>query len=155
MNFFTGVPAPAGAIIVLLPIYLSLLGMPKLTILALLYTLAVAFLMVSPLPVYSGKKLGTRVPPEMVLPVFVLVVLFFALLVSYPWEVLTVGTLLYLALVLPLSWVAYRNYQRKDAAAAAAVSSPSAGASVATESASPPVAPGLSHSDDERPGRLN
>ena len=86
-----------------------------------------AFLLVSTLPVYSGKKLGTRVPPEMVLPVFVLVVLFVALLVSFPWEVLTGGTLLYLALVLPLSWVAYRNYQRKDAAAAAAVSSPSAG----------------------------
>jgi CDP-diacylglycerol---serine O-phosphatidyltransferase len=154
VNFFTGVPAPIGAIIVMLPIYLNLLGMPKMTILALLYTLGVAFLLVSTLPVYSGKKLGTRVPPEMVLPVFVLVVLFVALLVSYPWEVLTGGTLLYLALVLPLSWVAYRNYQRKDAAAAAAVSSP-AGASVATESASPPVAPGLSHSDDERPGRLN
>ena len=28
-NFFTGVPAPAGAIVVLLPIYLSLLGVPK------------------------------------------------------------------------------------------------------------------------------
>ena len=29
-NFFTGVPAPAGAIIVLLPIYLNLLGVPKI-----------------------------------------------------------------------------------------------------------------------------
>ena len=43
--------------------------------------------MISRLPVYSGKKLGTRVPPDMVFPVFVLVVLFFALLISYPWEI--------------------------------------------------------------------
>src|SRR5919109_1869617 len=60
-NFFVGVPAPAGAITVLLPIYLNLLGAPKLTIPALLYTLAIAFLAVSTLPVYSGKRLGTRV----------------------------------------------------------------------------------------------
>ena len=50
----------------------------------LLYTLAIAFLMVSQLPVFSGKRVGKRVPPEMVLPVFVLVVLFFALLIAYP-----------------------------------------------------------------------
>ena len=57
----------------------------------------VAFLLVSRIPVYSGKKMGTRVPPDMVLPVFVVVVLFFALLLSYPWEVLTLGTIAYLA----------------------------------------------------------
>ena len=47
----------------------------------------------APLPVWSGKLLGTRVPRDLVLPVFVLVVLFVALLLSYPWEVLTLGTL--------------------------------------------------------------
>src|SRR5207302_1479215 len=84
--------APAGAITVLLPIYIEFLGLPKLAVVApvtLVYTLIIAFLMVSKLPVYSGKKMGTRVPPDMVLPVFVVVVLFFALLLSYPWEVLT------------------------------------------------------------------
>ena len=45
--------------------------------------------MVSQLPVLSGKRVGKRVPPDMVLPVFVLVVLFFALLIAYPWWVLT------------------------------------------------------------------
>ena len=49
--------------------------------------------MVSRLPVFSGKRVGKRVPPEMVLPVFVLVVLFFALLIAYPWWVLTIGTI--------------------------------------------------------------
>ena len=63
----------------------------------LVYTLAIAFLMVSRLPVFSGKRVGKRIAPEMVLPVFVVVVLFFALLVAYPWVVLTIGTVLYLA----------------------------------------------------------
>jgi CDP-diacylglycerol---serine O-phosphatidyltransferase len=119
-NFFTGIPAPAGAITVLLPIYLSFLGVPVSLItiwLTFFYTLAIAFLMVSRLPVFSGKRVGKRVPPEMVLPVFVMVVLFFAMLVSYPWQVLTVGTLAYLA-CLPLGLLSYREYRRKDAAAA-------------------------------------
>src|SRR6185436_8250445 len=83
-NFFVGMPAPAGAITVLLPIYVHFLGLPRLifvTPLILLYTLAIAFLMVSRLPVFSGKRVGKRVAPEMVLPLFVVVVLFFALLI--------------------------------------------------------------------------
>jgi len=148
-NFFTGVPAPAGAIIVLLPIYLNLLGMPKLSYLAFVYVLFVSFLLVSTLPVFSGKRIGKRVPPEMVLPIFVVVVLFVALLVSYPWEVLTVGTVLYLA-ALPLGWFAYRDYQRKDAAAAAQQSP-----AVAPDAEGVPVNPHLHPGDGERPGRLN
>src|SRR5271156_4737299 len=76
-NFFVGIPAPAGAITVLLPIYLVFLGVPRsgfLTWLTLLYTLVIATLMVSRLPVFSGKRVGTRVPPEMVGPLILLVV---------------------------------------------------------------------------------
>src|SRR5919109_2886046 len=114
-NFFVGVPAPAGAITVLLPIYVYFLGMPRFAFvppITLIYTLAIAFLMVSRLPVLSGKRVGKRVSPEMVLPTFVAVVLFFALLVAYPWEVLTLGTLLYLAF-LPVGFLSYRKYQRR------------------------------------------
>src|SRR6202042_1195575 len=81
-NFFVGMPAPAGAITVLLPIYAVFLGLPRsgfLTWLTLFYTLAVASLMVSRLPVFSGKRVGTRVPPEIVGPLIVLVVLTIAL----------------------------------------------------------------------------
>ncbi|MGB7782400.1 MAG: CDP-diacylglycerol--serine O-phosphatidyltransferase, partial [Pseudolabrys sp.] len=127
-NFFTGIPAPAGAITVLLPIYVTFLGAPMglVTVwFTFLYTLSIALLMVSRLPVFSGKRVGKRVPPEMVLPVFVMVVLFFALLVSYPWQVLTLGTLVYLA-CLPLGWLSYREHQRKDAVAAAAATSAAA-----------------------------
>src|SRR6266404_2579026 len=122
-NFFVGVPAPVGAITVLLPIYVYFLGMPRVVFVApvaLVYTLTIAFLMVSRLPVFSGKRVGKRVAPEMVLPVFVAVVLFFALLISYPWVVLTIGTVCFLA-SLPLGYLSYRKHERKDAAAAASV----------------------------------
>ncbi|MGB8670246.1 MAG: CDP-diacylglycerol--serine O-phosphatidyltransferase, partial [Pseudolabrys sp.] len=138
-NFFTGIPAPAGAITVLLPIYVTFLGAPMglVTVwFTFLYTLSIALLMVSRLPVFSGKRVGKRVPPEMVLPVFVMVVLFFALLVSYPWQVLTLGTLVYLA-CLPLGWLSYREHQRKDAVAAAAATSAAAASNVVLSSNQP------------------
>jgi len=147
-NFFTGIPAPAGAITVLLPIYLFFLGLPVnlVTIwFTFVYTLAIALLMVSRLPVFSGKRVGKRVPPELVLPVFVVVVLFVALLISYPWIVLSVGTLIYLA-CLPIGWQAYRNYEKRDAEAAQTA------AASTGETFAPPTAPA---SEDERPARLN
>jgi CDP-diacylglycerol--serine O-phosphatidyltransferase len=149
-KFFTGIPAPAGAITVLLPIYLNFLGAPAGLIvdwMTLFYTLAIALLMVSRLPVFSGKRVGKRVPPEMVLPVFVVVVLFFALLVSYPWEVLSVGTITYLA-CLPLGWLSYRNYQRKDEAARTA-------APAANTAPAPGEMPSATVEADTRPPRLN
>jgi CDP-diacylglycerol--serine O-phosphatidyltransferase len=162
-NFFVGIPAPAGAITVLLPIYTYFLGMPRLAFVAplvLVYTLGIAFLMVSRLPVWSGKRVGKRVAPEMVLPVFVAVVLFFALLLSYPWEVLTIGTACYLV-SLPFGWMSYREYQRKDAAAAlqAAVLAGAQPPAQGTLSGLPPHPvdsddPGAPP-DPSRPARLN
>jgi CDP-diacylglycerol--serine O-phosphatidyltransferase len=150
-NFFTGVPAPAGAITVLLPIYLFFLGMPVgLTVVwaTFFYCLFIALLMVSRLPVISGKQVGKRVAPEMVLPIFVIVVLFFALLVSFPWIVLSAGTLLYLA-CLPVGWWWYQQYKRKDAIAAAASDS------AASADVDPAPLPGEAKPADERPTRLN
>jgi CDP-diacylglycerol---serine O-phosphatidyltransferase len=118
-NYFTGVPAPLGAITVLLPIYLAFLGVPRPpAVLTALYTLVIAFLMVSRLPVFSGKTVRLRVPPEMVLPVFVSVIFFIALLIGYPWYILSACTVLYL-FSLPAGWKSYRNHERKAAAQAA------------------------------------
>jgi CDP-diacylglycerol--serine O-phosphatidyltransferase len=113
-NFFVGVPAPAAAIIVMLPAYLEFLGVPPsfaLTVFALIYVIAIALLMVSRVPTWSGKKVGTRVPRDYVLGLFVLVVLLAALLISYPWEVLTVVALLYLAAI-PVAAAHYKKLER-------------------------------------------
>jgi CDP-diacylglycerol---serine O-phosphatidyltransferase len=150
-NFFTGVPAPAGAITVLLPIYLAFLGLPKPpAVLTALYTLLIAFLMVSRLPVFSGKTVKMRVPPEMVLPVFVSVVFFIALLISYPWHILSAGSVVYI-LSLPLGWRSYRDHARNLAAQTAAPTgtAPPSPASPFTASVPEP------DRDDDRPARLN
>jgi CDP-diacylglycerol--serine O-phosphatidyltransferase len=153
-NFFVGMPAPAGAICVLLPIYLQFMNFPSISVpplLTFLYTLAIGGLMVSRLPVFSGKKMGTRIPSEMVLPVFVFVVAIFALLVSYPWEVLSVVSIAFLV-TLPLGWVSYQKHLRADADAAARPSAAAAG-----EAAPGNISPPLPHSeaDTDRPPRLN
>jgi CDP-diacylglycerol--serine O-phosphatidyltransferase len=152
-NFFVGVPAPAGAITVLLPIYAAFLGLPRsnfLTWVTLGYTLAMACLMVSRLPVFSGKRIGNRVPPDMVGPLILVMVLFFALLIAYPWVILTAGTLAYLA-SLPFGWLSYRAYQRRsregkvEAAPAAATQAPPVAASIVPSQ----------DEDEDRPSRLN
>src|SRR5215831_15186698 len=118
-NYFTGVPAPAGAVTALLPLYLAFLGVFKSpATLTAAYTLLIAFLMVSRLPVFSGKSVRMRVPPEMVLPVFVSVIFFIAILIGYPWHVLSIGSVLYL-LSLPMGWKSYKNHERAAAAMAA------------------------------------
>jgi CDP-diacylglycerol--serine O-phosphatidyltransferase len=120
-SFFVGVPAPAGAIIVLLPIYAQDLGLhwPSLTPLVLLYTIAVALLMVSNVPTFSVKMLGQRIHREYVPPLFVLAALFIALLLTYPAETLFVGSLVYIAL-LPVSAYRYLLANRKAEAFAKA-----------------------------------
>jgi CDP-diacylglycerol--serine O-phosphatidyltransferase len=107
--YFIGMPTPAAAIVVLLPIFIEHLGFAGfssstiLLDLVLGYTMLIAFLMVSTIPTYSGKLLGERISREYVLPIFMLAVGFVALLVTYPFATLTGGSLVYLALI-PVSW---------------------------------------------------
>ena len=116
-RFFTGVPAPAGALTVLLPLYLDFLGLfPHWfadTAFVAAYTIAIAFLVISRLPTYSGKTLGTRVRRDFVLPLIVLAVLIVALTVSYPFRMLAGAAVLYL-LTIPMSWRAHRKLVLAD-----------------------------------------
>jgi CDP-diacylglycerol---serine O-phosphatidyltransferase len=98
--------------------------------------------------VFSGKTVRMRVPPEMVLPAFVAAIFFIALLIGYPWYMLSIGTMIYL-LSLPVGWKSYRDHARK---AEALNITPVA----ATRPVDPP-SPFLSTADDDddRPARLN
>jgi CDP-diacylglycerol---serine O-phosphatidyltransferase len=112
--FFVGVPAPAGALIVMLPIYVELMGLPHTfanAAIAVAYVIGMALLLVSWIPTWSGKRISGRVPRDYVLPILVFVVLFAAMLVSYPWEVLSLGTLAYLACI-PLAYFHYKKLER-------------------------------------------
>lgn len=120
-GYFVGVPAPAGAMIVFLPVYLEFVGAPHGFLTApvvLVYTLAVALLMVSLVPTWSSKLIGRRIRRDLVLPLFVLVVLIVALLVSFPWQTMSVLSFAYLV-SLPLSWRAFQRRMSADAALAA------------------------------------
>jgi len=116
-NYFTGMPTPAAAIVVMLPFYLHHLGIeamksPLMLKLALVYTVFIAFMMVSTIPTYSGKLLGERVGREWVLPIFIVAVTLVAMLFSYPYETLAAVSIAYLAAI-PVSW--RRFHERKQA----------------------------------------
>ena len=133
----------------LLPVYLAFLGVYKPpAVLTAFYTLLIAFLMVSRLPVFSGKTVRMRVPPEMVLPVFVAVVVFVALLIGYPWHILSAGTVAYL-ISLPWGWKTYRDHERELAAQTAAAAAPAP-----DPAPSYPSQP-TTTDQDNRPARLN
>ncbi|NVD38318.1 CDP-diacylglycerol--serine O-phosphatidyltransferase [Ensifer sp. HO-A22] len=110
-EYFVGVPAPAGAMLVLLPVYLGLLGLAPERTMALIasgYTVLIAFLLVSRLPVWSGKS-ESRVRRDLVLPVILVVVFYVATLMTYTWETMAVTALGYL-ITLPFG---ARSWQRK------------------------------------------
>ena len=102
-QFFVGMPAPAGAIAAMLPIYLSYsaLGLPEGRIfvtIEIIYVLGIAFLMASRIPHFSGKQIG-RVKREYFIFVLFAVAVFILALASFPMEVLIALTLSYLALL--------------------------------------------------------
>ena len=111
-NYFTGMPAPAGAITVLLPLYLDNLGLFDARVwpwFTAFYTLAMAALLVSTIPTFSGKLLGERISGDYVLPVFVAAAAGVALLLTYPYAMLALATLVYLGTI-PVS---YKRFERK------------------------------------------
>lgn len=125
-NFFVGMPAPAGAITAMLPLYLHFIGVPVQDYGAVpvgLYILFIAFLTISRIPCYAGKTLGTRVARDKVLPIFVAVVVVAGLLFAYPFEMLALVVIAYLALI-PLSAARYRKLDREHEAAAAVAAEP-------------------------------
>jgi CDP-diacylglycerol---serine O-phosphatidyltransferase len=119
-RFFTGVPAPAGAGLALAPMYLGFLGIidngQHYAPLIAPYVFLVALLMVSRIPTYSGKTMGTSVRRERVLPILGLAAAAIVCLAAFPWETLSLFALLYLAMI-PVS---IRSYRRHVAAQAKA-----------------------------------
>ena len=110
-DFFVGMPAPAGALTVLLPLYLHFLGLPLerwAAPVVLGYMLCIALLVVSTVPTFSGKTVGKRVPREAVLPIFLVGVAAFGLLISFPFEAMVALALGYLV-TLPIGAAQYRR----------------------------------------------
>ncbi|MBP0615527.1 CDP-alcohol phosphatidyltransferase family protein [Jiella mangrovi] len=117
--FFVGVPAPAGAALALLPMYVSFVGvdlhLPQLTAgVTAIYLVFVGLLMASRIPTWSGKGAGIRVPRSYAIPIIMLLVLYVAMLVSFFWETLTVSILAYYVSI-PFSWREFSKRSNREA----------------------------------------
>ncbi|RCL03089.1 MAG: CDP-diacylglycerol---serine O-phosphatidyltransferase [Candidatus Tokpelaia sp. JSC189] len=115
-NYFVGIPSPGGGYILLLPVYLGFLGMPVDDTSAMIfsvYTIVVAVLMVSNLPVWNGKSIHASMRRDVVIPVQLFIVAYFVLLVSYMWPTLAISTFFYLAF-LPLSVFVHQRRARSE-----------------------------------------
>jgi len=115
-TFFVGMPAPAGAIVGLLPIYLRFaldIGAPspRIAVLESLFTLAIAFLMASRVPHFSGKSIG-RVPREHLAVFLVGAAALLLLVFVFPMETLIALSLGYLGSI-PFAVRRYRALDRR------------------------------------------
>jgi CDP-diacylglycerol--serine O-phosphatidyltransferase len=113
-NFFEGVPSPAGGILVLMPLIFSLSGFDFLIIsynvLVPVFFISVSFLLISKLPTYSLKKI--IIPRSMTVFLLFGIVLFFGLLLIYPFKVITISGFIYLSLI-PISFLHYRKINKQ------------------------------------------
>jgi CDP-diacylglycerol--serine O-phosphatidyltransferase len=122
-SYFTGVPAPAGALLALMPLMLSFeieAAWPRHATVVGVVLVVVGGLMVSRLPTFSFKK--GRIPRHLVLPAMLGAALVMGVLASAPWIALSLIGFGYMCLI-PFSVMAHRRQTLQDrkAAEAAAV----------------------------------
>ncbi len=117
-GFLTGIPAPAGAGLAMLPLYAWIwtgLDWFRSPWVVAPWVAFVAFLMVSSLATFSWSSLKLR--PNIRFEAMAGVVIVAAALVSAPWQTLTVVCVAYLA-TLPFSIRSYAKVRRQREAAA-------------------------------------
>jgi CDP-diacylglycerol--serine O-phosphatidyltransferase len=114
-NFFTGVPAPAGAGAVLLPMMCFFEWREDIfrhPIINSVVVIVVGSLMISRLPTFSFKNV--KVPHRWVLPGLMIVGLLAAFIATSPWATLSVMMLVYL-MTIPVAVFRYRSLQAASA----------------------------------------
>jgi len=113
-SYFTGVPAPAGALLALIPLMVSFeieAAWPSHALVVGTVLVLVGGLMVSRLPTFSFKK--GRVPRHLVLPALLGAALVMGVIASSPWIGLSLLGLVYVSLI-PFSWMNYQRQARQD-----------------------------------------
>ena len=114
-NFFEGVPSPAGGILVLTPLIFSMTNFEFIPInydiLVPIFFIATSFLLISKFPSYSFKKIVIQRKTT----IFLLfgIVLFFGLLLIYPFNVIAISAIIYL-LILPISFFHYKKLKKQN-----------------------------------------
>ena len=112
-NFFQGVPSPAGGILVLTPLIISLSGFDYIelnyNIVVPIFFIGTCLLLISKFPTYSFKKIV--IPRKATIFLLFGIVLFFGLLLIYTFNVIAISSLIYLSLV-PISIFHYQKLKK-------------------------------------------
>ena len=114
-NFFEGVPSPAGGILVLTPLIFSMTNFEFITInydiVVPIFFIVTSLLLISKFPSYSFKKIVIQRKAT----IFLLfgIVLFFGLLLIYPFNVIALSAIIYL-LMLPISFFHYQKLKKQN-----------------------------------------
>jgi CDP-diacylglycerol--serine O-phosphatidyltransferase len=115
-NFFEGVPSPAGGILVLTPLIVSITNFDYISlnynIIVPTFFIITSLLLISKFPSYSFKKIVIQRKTT----IFLLfgIVLFFGLLLIYPFNVIAISSIIYL-LMLPISFFHYQKLKKQHA----------------------------------------
>ena len=113
INFFEGVPSPAAAGLVLLPLILNLSGLIHFTNYAILSSAAIlttSILMVSKIPTYSLKRI--LIPRHFAIFLLLGIGIYVSLLIFYTFQTLFFSGIIYLLLI-PISFFHYRYKNKK------------------------------------------
>ena len=114
-NFFEGVPSPAGGILVLTPLIISLTNFNFIQlnydIIVPAFFITTSLLLISKFPSYSFKKIVIQRKTT----IFLLfgIVLFFGLLLIYPFNIIAISAVIYL-LMLPISFFHYQKLKKQN-----------------------------------------
>ncbi|MDB2678660.1 CDP-diacylglycerol--serine O-phosphatidyltransferase [Candidatus Pelagibacter bacterium] len=114
-NFFEGVPSPAGGILVLTPLIISLTNFDYFTInydiVVPTFFVITSLLLISKFPSYSFKKIVIQRKTT----IFLLfgIILFFGLLLIYPFNVIAISSIIYLVM-LPISFFHYQKLKKQN-----------------------------------------
>ena len=114
-NFFEGVPSPAGGILVLTPLIFSMTNFEFITInydiVVPIFFIITSLLLISKFPSYSFKKIVIQRKTT----IFLLfgIVLFFGLLLIYPFNLIAISAIIYLAM-LPISFFHYQKLKKQN-----------------------------------------
>ena len=115
-NFFEGVPSPAGGILVLTPLIISLTDFNYVQlnydIIVPIFFITTSLLLISKFPSYSFKKIVIQRKTT----IFLLfgIILFFGLLLIYPFNVIAISSIVYV-LILPISFFHYQKLKKQNA----------------------------------------
>ena len=114
INFFEGVPSPAAAGLVLLPLILNLSDIIKFENYAVLSSVAIvttSILMISKIPTYSLKRI--LIPRHYAIFLLLGIGIYVSLLIFYTFKILFFTGIIYLLLI-PISFFHYRHKNKKS-----------------------------------------